>query len=129
MPRYLPLSLMLLRVGVFVVFLMWTLDKLFNPEHTAQIFAGVYKLEGLGVGVFYILGALQLILIIAFVLGVLKTWTYGAITVFHGIATLAPFGRYLDPFDNLLFFAAWPMLASCIALFLLRDYDKLTLGR
>jgi putative oxidoreductase len=28
-------------------------------------------------------------------------------------------------FDNLLFFAAWPMLAACIALYLLRDQDTL----
>ena len=26
---------------------------------------------------------------------------------------------------NLLFFAAWPMLAACLALYLLRDYDRL----
>jgi hypothetical protein len=28
-------------------------------------------------------------------------------------------------FDNLLFFAAWPMLAACFALYLLRDLDTL----
>jgi hypothetical protein len=31
----------------------------------------------------------------------------------------------LAPFDNLLFFAAWPMLAACITLYLLRDLDTL----
>ena len=34
MPKQLPLAL-LLRLGIFVVFLFWTLDKLVNPEHSA----------------------------------------------------------------------------------------------
>lgn len=31
--------------------------------------------------------------------------------------------QYLDPFNNLLFFAAWPMLAACFAFYLLRELD------
>ncbi len=31
--------------------------------------------------------------------------------------------QYLDPFNNLLFFTAWTMLATCVALYLLRDFD------
>lgn len=73
MPRSLPISLLLLRVSVFVVFLMWTLDKLVQPEHAAQVFATFYNLQGVGEDLFYVIGALQMILIIAFVLGVLKT--------------------------------------------------------
>ncbi len=50
----------------------------------------------------------------------------------HAVSTLSSFRQYLAPFKgpNLLFFAAWPMLAACIALFLLRDLDTLwTVGR
>ena len=43
----------------------------------------------------------------------------------HTVSTLSSWRQYLDPFDNLLFFAAWPMLAACIALYLLRDHDNL----
>jgi len=43
----------------------------------------------------------------------------------HGISTLSSWPRYIAAFDNLLFFAAWPMLAACVALFLLRDSDTL----
>ena len=32
------------------------------------------------------------------------------------------------PFDHLLFFAAWPMWAACIALFVLREHDQYTVG-
>ncbi|HDZ58172.1 MAG TPA: hypothetical protein ENI17_02840 [Pseudomonas xinjiangensis] len=129
MPRHLPLSLLLLRLGIFIVFLVWTLDKLVNPEHSAQVFAGAYRMPGLDEAIFYVIGGAQLILITAFVIGAFKTWTYGAVMVFHTVSTLAVFGKYLQPFDSLLYFAAWPMLAACIALFLLRDYDTLTLTK
>ncbi|WP_286222344.1 hypothetical protein [Marinobacter apostichopi] len=129
MPKQLPLALLLLRLGIFSVFLFWTLDKLVNPEHSAKVFSAFYGMGGLDLNMFYVFGVAQLALILAFVAGVLKTWTYGAILVFHGVSTLSAFAKYLQPFDNLLFFAAWPMLAACIALFLLRDYDTLTLSR
>ena len=78
---------------------------------------------------FYVFGVVQLALILAFVAGVLKTWTYGAILVLHGVSTLSALAKYLQPFDNLLFFADRPMLAACNALFLPRDYDTLALFR
>lgn len=129
MPKQLPLALLLLRLGVFIVFLFWTLDKLVQPEHAAKVFTAFYGLGSLGESAFYAMGIAQLALILAFVAGLFKTWTYGAILVFHGVSTLASFSKYLQPFDNLIFFAAWPMLAACAALFLLRDYDTLTLSR
>ncbi len=53
-----------------------------------------------------------------------KTWTYGAVLLFHAVSTLSSWQMYLG-FDNLLFFAAWPMLAACFTLFWLRDQDTL----
>lgn len=129
MPKHLSLSLLLLRLGIFIVFLFWTLDKLINPEHTAGIFSKFYAIENLGNVLIYALGSIQLVLILLFALGLFKTWTYGLILLFHAASTFSTFGLYLKPFDNLLFFAAWPMLAACIALFLMRDWDTLTLGK
>jgi hypothetical protein len=42
------------------------------------------------------------------------------------VSTFSSYKQYLAPFEgpNLLFFAAWPMLAACFTLFLLRDQDK-----
>jgi putative oxidoreductase len=121
----LPLSLLLLRVGVFVVMFMWTLDKFVNPAHTAAVMKKFYFLEGLGTPLIYAMGALQMLLVLGFILGYKKTWTYGIVLVLHASSTLSSFGQYLDPWKNLLFFAAWPMLAACIALYLLRDEDTL----
>ncbi len=129
MPKHLPLSLLLLRVGIFIVFLFWTLDKILYPDHAAGVFSKFYGLEAMGETIFLAIGIAQLILILTFVVGLFKTWTYGAILLLHAISTFSTFGLYLDPFDNLLFFAAWPMLAACIALFLMRDWDTLSLGK
>jgi len=109
--------------------LMWTLDKFFNPNHSIKIFEKFYAISGLSESVAYLLGALQLILIFAFLAGVKKRLTYGLIFILHGGSTLSAISQYLDPFNNLLFFAAWPMWAACFALYLLRNEDtKFTLS-
>jgi len=123
-------SLFLLRAGIFIVMLMWTLDKLVNPEHAAGIFENFYSIGGLGAAAFYVIGTIQLVIILAFIAGFMKTWSYGAVLVFHAISTLSSYNQYLDAFSNLLFFAAWPMLAACVAVFILRDFDtRFTLGK
>ncbi len=123
--RNLPISLLALRIGVAIVILVWSVDKLLRPEHAAGIFGNFYAMPGQGETVFYVLGGLQLVL--AFLAGAWRTWTYGAILAMHTVSTLSSFRQYLAPFEgpNILFFAAWPMLAACLALFLLRREDTL----
>lgn len=122
-----PLALLCLRLGVFLVMLVWTIDKFLRPEHAAAVFANFYFIGGLGSLAIYIIGTVELVLLIGFVAGVKKRLTYGAVLLLHGISTLSSFKQYLAPFEgpNLLFFAAWPMLAACLALYLLRDLDTL----
>lgn len=121
-------SLFTLRITVFAVMLMWTLDKILNPEHAGAVFENFYFLPGVGAGALTAIAVVELVIIGLFLVGVAKTWTYGAVLLFHGISTLSSWKMYLG-FDNLLFFAAWPMLAACLALFWLRDEDTLfTLG-
>jgi hypothetical protein len=116
-------ALLFLRLGVFVVMLFWTVDKFVNGPHAARVFQNFYGLGGLGPAVFVALGAAELILILAFVAGYRKRVTYGLVLLLHGISTISSYRQYLDPFANLLFFAAWPMLAACFALYRLRDLD------
>ena len=119
------LPLFLLRIGVFIVMLMWALDKFVRPGHAAGIFKKFYGIDGVSPTVFYVIGALELLLLVGFVTGTAKRYTYGLVLLLHAISTLSSYQQYLAPFDNLLFFAAWPMLAACIALYLLRDLDTL----
>ncbi len=121
-------ALLALRLSVFLVMLMWTLDKFVNPEHAGRVYGHFYGLEGLGAGAFKLIGALELALLAAFVVGFRKRLSYGLVLVFHAVSTFSSYRQYLDPWEHLLFFAAWPMLAACLALYLLRDQDrKLTL--
>ncbi|MEW6166862.1 MAG: hypothetical protein AB1651_04085 [Pseudomonadota bacterium] len=128
----LQVSLLLLRLSVFLVMLMWTLDKIVNPDHAAKVFESFYFIGGLGATVMKVIGGVELVVILAFVAGLAKRWTYGFVLLVHAVSTLSSFRVYLDPFasPNLLFFAAWPMLAACVTLYLLRDEDRLaSLGR
>ncbi|HKK02670.1 MAG TPA: hypothetical protein VKA17_01980 [Gammaproteobacteria bacterium] len=123
----LPVALLALRIGVAIVMIAWSVDKLLRPDHAAGVFGAFYALPGLSVPVFYLLGTAQLLVVLAFLAGAARTWTYGAVLLMHAVSTFSSFRQYLDPFEgpNLLFFAAWPMLAACFALFLLRDADTL----
>lgn len=117
------LALLMLRLGVFLVMLMWTLDKFVNPGHAAAVFENFYGLSGVGGIVLTVLAALELVLLIGFLIGYRKRITYGLVFLLHAVSTLSSYKQYLDPWDNLLFFAAWPMLAACFALYLMRDLD------
>lgn len=106
---------------------IWTLDKFLNPSHAAAVFTKFYRIGGLGETTFYLVGAVQAIIVMAFLVGICKRFTYGLVLLMHAVSTLSAMPRYLDPWTspNLLFFAAWPMLAATFALYLLRDQDTL----
>ena len=125
--KKLAFSLFSLRLGVFIVMFMWTIDKFINPQHTARVFEKYYLIGGLSNELAYAIGFVQLLIVLGFATGLFRKWTYGAILVLHTISTLSTWQMYLDPWGpkNLLFFAAWPMLAAIFALFLLRNHDNL----
>ena len=116
-------SLFSLRLGVFIVMFVWTVDKFVNPAHSSKIFQYFYGIEAVGENIIYVFGALQLILVLAFLAGIKKRITYGLVFLLHGASTLSSYAKYYDVFNSLLFFAAWPMLAACFTLYLLRDED------
>lgn len=124
--RKLELSLLTLRLGVFIVMLMWTVDKFVRVDHAKIVFEKFYLLTGFENAIMYVLAGAELLLILAFLVGIKKRWSYGLVFLLHGVSTVSSFKQYLNPFEggNLLFFAAWPMLAACFTLYLLRDYDR-----
>ena len=125
--KNLKISLFLLRLGVLVVFFMWTIDKFINPAHTAAVFSNFYHIEGLSTVMVYIVGGVQVLILLAFFFGFFKRFSYGLLFLMHLVSTLSTFSRYLDPWatPNLLFFTAWPMLAALADLFLMRNEDTL----
>ncbi|PKO43081.1 MAG: hypothetical protein CVU29_11165 [Betaproteobacteria bacterium HGW-Betaproteobacteria-22] len=121
----LALALSILRYTIFITMAMWTMDKFVRPEHAAAIFEHFYGLAGLGINLVYALATAEAILLIAFLIGLKPRFTYGAVLILHGVSTLASYQQYINPFDanNLLFFAAWPMLGASFTLYILRDFD------
>ncbi|MDW7773636.1 MAG: hypothetical protein SCH71_12185 [Desulfobulbaceae bacterium] len=125
-------SLFALRITVALVMLVWNLDKFINPEHAATVYEKFYLLGGLGSGIMYAIGTAEIVIVAAFLFGFMKRFSYGTVLVLHAISTFSSYKQYLSPYDgpNILFFAAWPMLAACLALYLLRDQDvMLTIGK
>jgi putative oxidoreductase len=120
-------ALLILRVTVFVVMLVWTIDKFVRPAHSISVYEHFYLLRGLGPVVIYSIGVAELLLLIGFVIGFAPRLTYGLVLLLHAASTFSSFRQYLHPFEgpNILFFAAWPMLGACFALYYLRDLDTL----
>ncbi len=123
----LPLALLLLRLSVFLVMFMWTVDKFVEPQHASKIMAAFYSVGGVGNFVIYLLATIEVAVIVAFLLGFAKQWSYGLVLLMHAGSTVASYKKYLQPFEspNLLFFAAIPMLAACFVLYYLREVDVL----
>jgi putative oxidoreductase len=120
-------TLFILRISVFVVMFMWALDKLVNPQHAAGVYEHFYGLTAFSGTLMRTLGLAEIAFLGAFVTGLWKRWTYGGVLLLHAVSTLSSYHQYLTPWESshLLFFAAWPMLAACYALYTLRDSDVL----
>lgn len=121
-------ALFALRIGLAILFIIWALDKLVNVDHAKAVFAGFYgqNAETMSNSVPYALGALQLLLVLAFTAGAFKTVTYGALLLMHVATCIVSLKLHMDPFGtpNILFWANWPILGALIALFLLRHRDQ-----
>ncbi|CAN5242377.1 hypothetical protein BH20VER2_BH20VER2_08400 [soil metagenome] len=103
--RRVALVLLVLRLTVFLVMLMWTIDKFVCPGHAVSVFENFYGLRGFGDAVIFGLAGAELLLIFAFVVGFAQRFTYGAVLLLHAISTLSSWRQYCTPFEgnNLLF--------------------------
>jgi len=119
------LSLFSMRITIFIVMLMWTIDKIMRPEHASAVYNKFYGLTGVMGHLMQGFGILELILLIGFVLGLWKSFTYLIVLILHSISAFSTIGVYFTPFteNHLLFFAALPMWSACLSLYLLREND------
>ncbi|MFP3942896.1 MAG: DoxX protein [Alphaproteobacteria bacterium] len=119
------LGLFAMRIGVVLLFLPWIAAKFLSPEAIQHVFAEFYFVDQLPVSVSYLLGGIQAVLVLGFLLGVFKFWTYGGVLVMHAVSTFSTWEKLLAPGEdhNILFWAAVPALAAILALFLVRDKD------
>ncbi|MEM8719036.1 MAG: DoxX protein [Cyanobacteria bacterium P01_G01_bin.39] len=122
----LAISLALIRFSTGIFFLVWSIEKIVFPEITQKVFSRFYMIE-ISPTISLLVGIVQTLIVLAFVAGLFKIWTYGAILGMHAVSTLATYQELFNPYEppNHLFWAAVPTLAALIALFLLRKEDNL----
>jgi hypothetical protein len=121
-------SLLLMRLAIAAFLLVWAVDKVIAPEHAQAVFSHFYFSE-LSQPALKAIGIVQMVVIAAFAVGFARFWTYGAVLVMHTASTASSYAQLLNPWGGdrpqLLFWAAVPVLAAMIALFVLRDRDRL----
>jgi hypothetical protein len=125
--RTLEISLLLLRLSLGAFFLVWSIDKIINPEHAERVFAGFYMMSISG-EVVLAAGIVQAVIVLAFMAGAFKTLTYGALLLMHAVSTLSTWKHLIAPYSpdtSILFWAAVPLVFALVALFTLRGRDRL----
>lgn len=123
--QQLQISLALIRLTTGIFFLVWSLEKLIHPEKIQKVFTKFYMID-ISPTVSYGIGIVQTLLVLAFMAGLFRLWTYGAILGMHAVSTLSTYKELLNPYESLnhLFWAAVPTLAAIVGLFLLRESDN-----
>lgn len=121
-PLAVALGVMRLTTGVF--FLVWAAEKILAPELARRVFETFY-FSSPSEELLLATGLLQAVIVLAFMAGLLRFWTYGALLVMHTVSVVSTIPRLVDPFTvpNHLFWAGVPVWGLLFALFVLRNRD------
>ena len=122
-----PLLLQRLSLSAFIG--VWTIDKFITPSHAAGIFSHFYGIP-LAENLVWLPAVAQLLLLIAFLLGLFKTISYLLMFLLHAFGTLTTTGTlfaFYGEGGNLLFWAAVPVVFAFWLQFVARDSDTLAL--
>jgi hypothetical protein len=120
------ISLAILRISIGIFFLVWSIEKIIAPELAQKVFKNFYFSE-ISPGVSVIIGMIQTLIVLAFIAGLFKTFSYGAVLGMHTVSVLSTYQQLLNPYQspNHLFWAGIPVLGALVALFILRKSDRL----
>lgn len=123
-------GLFLLRFGLGLYLALWSVDKFVEPNISVIDYSHFYMIH-VNTSVVMLIGAMELVLSLFFLLGMYKTLTYGLSLMIHMISSLFIYHKLMWPFGEEHFFIAnLPIFFSFLTLFLLRELDsKLTLGK
>lgn len=136
------LPLFFCRLSIFLVYLAWTWDKLFNPSHGAGISKRHYGLDWVTPEVMFAVGVAELGFILLLLFGFLKRPVRAIIVVLSCISAFGPLVRTnyfgflkateATPLDKVsgLYHAYYLLPSLCmvvaaIVIYALRDYDTL----
>ncbi|MEQ1755898.1 MAG: DoxX family membrane protein [Micropepsaceae bacterium] len=127
----LPRALFVSRITLAIFLLQWGIEKFVVPSNTAAIWGYFYGLN-VPQAVGYVFGAAEVAIALCLILGVFRTWAYGAAVFLHAASVVVSWRQLFDPWSvptNHLFVAGVPVLGALVALFLLRHWDNWGLGR
>jgi hypothetical protein len=147
MPKNLPIALLILRLGIGAFLLVWASLKFLRPEWMVNVFRNTYGLEWVTADYAYAVGGVQLILVLAFIFGLFRTFSYGLTTIMHGTGIVGAFlsGSLLfkgglikaistgtfeigyTSFPANLLWTSVATLGALVALLLLRESDAYTI--
>ena len=146
-PRRLSFSLLILRLFIGAFLIVWASLKFLRPEWMVNVFKGSYKLSWVTQDHAFIIGALQLLIVIIFILGLWRTVTYAFITLMHSAGVIATLLNgnllfkgglikavstgvfkigYINFPANLLWTSV-TTLGALVALYILRHHDDYTI--
>ncbi len=118
-------GLWLLRIGLGIFLLLWSLDKIVSPQDTVEIFSKHYFLD-VSPSLVMILGSLELTLSLMIVLGMYKTFSYGFGLLVQMVSAAAYYQQLLYPFGvNHFFISEITILFAFASLFIARNFDTL----
>ena len=126
--RRLPQALAVLRITTGIFYLYWALEKFVRPDVNVRIWDYFYRIS-IPLDVSYVVGAVNTLLAVAMIVGFKRRLTYGYWLVFHTLSVASTYRELIHPYtsNNHLFLAGVPIIAIMVALYMLRDWDRMTL--
>jgi putative oxidoreductase len=119
-------ALLVLRITLGIFLLQWGIEKFVVPSNTPAIWGYFYGLS-LPQAAAYVFGVAEVAIAIGLMLGVYRTWVYGAAVLLHSLSVIVSWRQLIapwaDPYSH-LFIAGVPILGAFVALFLLRHHDR-----
>lgn len=130
MPRHLPLALLIIRLSAGAFLAIWASLKFYRPEWMVNVFRNTYKLDFITQDYAFAVGALQMLVVILFIIGFQRTILYSFTALMHSAGVIGSLPALLFKFTNYpqnLLWTSVPTLGALIALYLLREHDIFTI--
>lgn len=122
-------GLLIIRVTAAIFLGLWATLKFHHPEWQRNIFEGAYNIGFLTItdNLSYFLGTVQIIIILAFVSGFKRNWTYAIVALMSAAGVLGSLGSLMTYYNypKNLMLTSIPTLGALIALYIMRDLDNL----
>lgn len=122
-------ALLTMRLTIGAFFGIWASLKFYRPEWFENVFKNFYGLDFITSDMSAYVGSLQLLIALVFIVGLWRTYSYGALVLMQAAGVLGSVPNLMEwtKYPNNLMWAAVPALGAAIALFVLRSEDRFSI--